>query len=146
VYPNDRVATFIAQNFIPVKIHIKQQPDTFKRFGVQWTPTLLTLDSGGVERYRFEGFLPVTDFLAQLALGLGHTAFAHEQWREAEERFRSIVRDFPETDAAPEALYWAGVSRYKGGDRAALADTAKQFQTSYAATSWAKKASVWASR
>src|SRR5207245_11796157 len=112
----DRVATFIAQNFIPVKIHIKQQPDTFKRFGVQWTPTLLTLDSSGVERYRFEGFLPVTDFLAQLALGLGHTAFAHEQWREAEERFRSIVRDFPVTDAGPEALYWAGVSRYKGDD------------------------------
>jgi len=146
VYPNDRVATFIAENFIPVKIHIKEQPDTFKRFGVQWTPTLLTLDSDGVERYRFEGFLPANDFLAQLALGLAHTAFAHEQWREAEGRFRSIVQDFPETDAAPEALYWAGVSRYKGGDPAALADTAKQFQSSYATTSWAKKASVWAIR
>ncbi len=119
------MATFIAQNFIPVKIHIKQQPDTFKRFGAQWTPTLVTLDRDGVERYRFEGFLPATDFLAQLALGLAHTAFARERWREAEERFRAIVRDFPETEAAPEALYWAGVSRYKGGDPAALADTAK---------------------
>jgi hypothetical protein len=95
VYPSDRVATFIAQNFIAVKIHIKQQPDTFKRFGVQWTPTLLTLDSDGVERYRFEGFLPANDFLAQLALGLAHSAFAHEQWRELEARFGSIVRDLP---------------------------------------------------
>jgi hypothetical protein len=138
------VATFLTRNFIPVKIHIKEQPDTFKRFGAQWTPTLVTLDSSGVERYRFEGFLPATDFLAQLALGLAHTAFAHEQWREAEDRFRAIVRDFPDTEAAPEALYWAGVSRYKGGDLAALADTAKQFKTTYGSTSWAKKASVWA--
>jgi hypothetical protein len=144
VYPNDRVAGFIGENFIPVKIHIKEQPDTFKRFRAQWPPTLVILDRDGVERHRFEGFLPASDFLAQLALGLAHAAFGREQWREAEERYRAVVRDFPATDAAPEALYWAGVSRYKAGDQTALADTAKRFQAAYPATSWAKKASVWA--
>ena len=48
------------------------------------------------------------------------------------------------TDAAPEALYWAGVARYKAtGDAAALSDTAGQFRQRYQESSWAKKASVW---
>lgn len=143
MYPAPRVASFITEHFIPVKVHVKEQPDTFKRFGAQWTPTFLILDPDGKERHRFEGFLPAPDLLAQLSLGLAHTAFAHERWADAEERYRGVVREFPQSDAAPEALYWAGVSRYKAGDVAALAETATQFTTMYADTSWAKKASVW---
>src|SRR2546422_4464255 len=33
-----------------------------------------------------------------------------QQWAEAERRFREIVEQLPDTDAAPEALYWAGVA------------------------------------
>ena len=48
------------------------------------------------------------------------------------------------TDAAPEALYWAGVARYKAtGDAAALAETAAEFANRYQDSAWAKKASVW---
>jgi len=35
------VERFITENFVPVKIHIKEQPATFERFGVQWTPTFV---------------------------------------------------------------------------------------------------------
>jgi len=128
-----------------VKIHVKEQPKTFERFGAQWTPTIVILDPDGTERHRFEGFLPGDDFLAQLKLGLAHSAFARQQWDEAERRFRDIVQALPESDAAPEALYWAGVAKYKGsGNAAALNDTAKQFKQRYAQSTWAKKASVWA--
>jgi hypothetical protein len=134
------------QSFVPIKIHVKEQPAAFKRFGVQWTPTLLVFDPSGAERHRFEGFLPADDFLAQLHLGLARAAFAGERWEEAERRFRHVVDGFPASEAAPEALYWAGVSRYKGtGDAAALKETARQFQTRHQTTVWAKKASVWAS-
>lgn len=45
---------------------------------------------------------------------------------------------------APEALYWAGVSRYKAtNDAAALAGTADAFARRYQDSVWAKKASVW---
>ena len=51
-----------------------------------------------------------------------------------------------DSEIAPEALYWAGVSRYKAtGDASALQETAKAFQLQYRDSSWAKKASVWAS-
>jgi len=75
---------------------------------------------------------------------LGHAAFTRQDWAEAERLFRSVVNDQPATEAAPEALYWAGVARYKGSkDAAALAETASAFAYRYTETSWAKKASVW---
>jgi hypothetical protein len=55
------------------------------------------------------------------------------------------VERHPQSDAAAEALYWAGVSRYKAsGDGSALQETAKAFQARYRDSTWAKKASVWA--
>ena len=128
-----------------MKIHVKEQPATFKRFGAQWTPTLEILDPDGTERYRFEGYLPPEDFLAQLELGLAKSAFAREQWGDAERKFRAIVRQFPKSEAAAESLYWAGVAKYKAtGDGSALADTAAAFKEKYRESAWAKKASVWA--
>lgn len=148
MFEDERVARFISENFLTGLIHARDQREDYKRFGerygAQWTPTILVLDSAGNAQHRIEGFLPADDFLAQLALGLAHAAFKREAWDEAEQRFRDVVERFPESDAAPEAQYWAGVARYKGtGDGAALADTARRFQARYRDTSWAKKASVW---
>jgi hypothetical protein len=139
------VAAFITENFIPVKLHIRDQQPAFARFGAQWTPTCIILDAEGKEHHRFEGFLPVDDFLAELHIGLAKVAFAHGDFAAAERRYREVVERFPNTDVAPEALYWAGVAKYKAtGDASALAATAEQFRTRYANSSWAKKASVWA--
>jgi len=130
-------------DIVPVKIHIKEQPAVFDRFAAQWTPTLVIFDPLGAERHRFEGFLPPEEFLAQLELGLAHAAFAGKRWAEAERRFRQIVDSFSTSDAAPEALYWAGVARYKGGDANALPETARLFKLKYPDSAWAKKSSVW---
>jgi hypothetical protein len=148
VYPDERVVKLVQDNFIPARVHVKEQPEDFRRLGqrynAQWTPTLLIIDPEGTERHRVEGFLPVEDILAQLTLGLAHSAFARQRWDEAERRFREVVDRFPNTESAPEALYWAGVSRYKGkGDASALGETARQFARRYQQSSWAKKASVW---
>lgn len=139
---------FVTDNFIPARVHVKDDSALFQKFGekygAQWTPTILELDSSGTERHRIEGFLPNDDFLSQLMLGRAHIAFAEEKWGEAEQRFREIVEKFADTDAAPEALYWAGVSPYKAThDNSSLKATAKDFRERYQGTPWAKKASVW---
>jgi Thioredoxin-like domain len=148
VYSDPRVVDFIQQHFTPVRAHVKQNPDDYKRlsarFNAQWTPTTLIVDGEGTERHRIEGFLPVDDFLSQLTLGLAKSAFARGNFAEAERLYRGIVEEYLDTDAAPEALYWAGVSKYKAtGDGSALGDTGRAFSTRYTDTSWAKKASVW---
>ncbi len=105
---------------------------------------MIVLDPEGTERHRLEGFLPAEDLLAQLELGLGHAAFARQQWAQAEQHYRRVVEQFPKTEAAPEAVYWAGVAKYKASnDPAALRETAQNFKQKYTDSSWAKKASVW---
>ena len=132
------------EHFLPVKVHIKEQPQTFERFGVQWTPTLVLLDSNGSERHRFEGYLPPDDFLVQLRLGLAHAERARGEWSRAATLYAELAEDPKAGEVAPEALYWAGVSRYKGGDQSALPETARLFQQRFPDSNWAKKASVWA--
>ena len=115
-----------------------------QRFEAQWTPTIIVLDSGGRERHRIEGFLPPDDFLAQLKLGLGQVHRSGQRFSDAERVFHEVVQELPNTEAAPAAQYWAGVSRYKGSnDPKALKDTAEAFKKRYTDTEWAKKASVW---
>jgi TolA-binding protein len=145
VYPDPEVGEFISTNFLPVRFDVRKDAQPMERFGANWTPTILILDSDGKERHRIEGFLPKDDFLGQLKLGLAHAAFVAKRFDEAERRFRDIVAQHPASDAAPEAQYWAGVSKYKGsGNGAALGETAQAFQQRYQDSPWAKKASVWA--
>lgn len=148
MYSDPRVARFISEQLEPVRVHVRDQKDEYKRlaerYDAQWTPTILILDSEGQERHRVEGFLPVDDFLSQVALGLAKSAFQRKDYDEAERRYHEIVDQFSATDAAAEALYWAGVSKYKGsGDASALKATNAAFRERYQDTAWAKKASVW---
>jgi len=115
------------------------------RFGANWTPTVMIVDPDGKEHYRIEGYLPADEFLPKLQLGYAHYLFKSGNFAESEKRFRQIVDAFPSNEAAPEALYWAGVSNYKGtGNGAALGETAKAFQSRYTDSPWAKRSTVWA--
>jgi len=148
VWPEERVARFVNETVIPARVHIKHDLELFKRYAERyqapWTPTILLLDPDGLEHYRIEGFLPADDLLAQLMLGRARLAFDQRQWADAERRFKEVVERFPQTDAAAEALYWAGVTPYKAtGDPSSLQQTAQAFKQRYQDTPWAKKASVW---
>jgi hypothetical protein len=138
------VSDHIAANFVPVRINLIQQPNGADRFGAVWTPTVLVVDAAGKEHYRLEGYLPASDLLEQLELGLGHAALGNKKWAEAQQHYDNVLRLSPHGFAAPEALYWAGVSRYRAsGNPQALAETARQFETRFQDSIWAKKASVW---
>ena len=148
MYPDERVARLINEHFVPARVHVKEQPEDFQRLGdrfnAHWTPTVLFLEPDGTERHRIEGFLPTEDFAAQLVLGLGKAAFARQQWDQAEKYFRNVVETYPEASAAPEALYWAGVARYKRtNDPSALKDTAGEFTRRYEDSEWATRSSIW---
>ena len=148
MYPDPRVVDFLTRHFVPVRVHPRHNPEAFStlgdRFNAHWTPTILIIDSSGAERHRIEGFLPADAFLAQLALGVAKAAFARKDYATAERLYKDVVDRFPETDAAPEAQYWSGVSRYQAtNDAAALKDTARAFAQRYKDSTWATKASIW---
>jgi TolA-binding protein len=138
------VSKFVSENFIPVKIHVKEQPDAFKRFGSPWTPTQILMDPDGVERHRIEGFSPVDDLLAQLQVGLAKSAFQKGRYEEAEKRFAAAYESYPKSGVAPEAAYWKGVAAYKATNKPEhLAETGRVLAEKYPNTDWARKASVW---
>jgi hypothetical protein len=148
VWPDQRTASLVTGEFLAARVHVKDQAADFKRFGAaygaQWTPTILMLDPGGVERHRIEGFLPLDDFLSEVWLGLGHIAFHAGAFKDAEGRFEEVLRRLPSSEGAPASQYWAGVSRYKAsGDPNDLKATAAAFKKRYQESVWAKKASVW---
>lgn len=105
---------------------------------------MLIMDSDGEERWRIEGYLTKTEFLAQLEMGLARMAFMHKQWADAEQRYAHVVERYPDTAAAPEAIYWRGVSQYKRtNDHTVLGAVAEQLNQAYPDSVWAQKASVW---
>ena len=144
MYPDPNVRQLITERFIPVRIHIKEQPTMWKRFDVRWTPTVVVLAPSGREGRRVEGYLPADELLGQLGLGLGFLAVERKDWPAARTEFDRVVERFPNTDAAPEALYWSGVAKYSAShDASALKELGREFRQRYTNTAWAKRASVW---
>jgi len=139
------VAGFINENFIPISVHIKENPAGFHRFDSVWTPTALILDENGKGRHRIEGYLPKDEFSAQLLLGVARVAFMQKKWKDAEALYDQILSDYPKSTAAPESVYWKAVSHYKGtNDHTVLGDVPKILQQKYPDSVWAKKAIPWA--
>lgn len=109
-----------------------------------WTPTQIILDSNGDETYRNEGYLPKEEFRAQLELGLARVAFMNKDWKDAERRYAEVLDRYPNSKAAPEALYWKGVSHYKGtNDHTVLGQLAEEFRQKYTDSIWALKTLAW---
>ncbi len=105
---------------------------------------MLIMNSGGEERWRIEGYLPKNEFRSQLEMGLARIAFMDKQWVDAEQRYGQIIERYAETAAAPEAVYWRGVSQYKRtNEHTVLGGVAQELREKYPQSVWAQKASVW---
>jgi hypothetical protein len=116
----------------------------WKRFDVRWTPTVLVMAPDGKEGRRVEGYLPADELLGQLYLGLGFLGVERKDWAAARTEFDRVVNELPNTSAAPEALYWAGVAKYSSShDASALRELNREFSQRYTDTAWAKRASIW---
>lgn len=112
------------------------------RLGANWTPTLCFLDPEGRERHRVIGWTPPGELAAQARLAIGKIRFGQGRWAEAESILLDTAERHAATEAAPEALYWVGASRYQrerkpDGIRAAWQDVARRWPGS----PWAIRAS-----
>jgi hypothetical protein len=135
---------FINENFIPLSVHIKENPKNFHRFDVSWTPTVLVMDPDGKERWRLEGYLSKDEFLANLEMGLGRVAFMKKDLAAAERHYTAVLEQYPDSKFAPEAVYWQGVTRYTAThDHNILGDVAKTFTEKYQDSIWAEKSLPW---
>ena len=82
--------------------------------------------------------------MAKLALGIAKAAFSRGNFHDSQRRFSDIAEQYPNSDVAPEAVYWSGVSSYKmTGEAVALQKAGQILHEKYPLSEWAKKASVY---
>lgn len=112
---------------------------------MEWTPCVVTLDSQVEEHHRFVGFLSAQETTAQLSLGWARVAFYDKDFSQTADLFDAVVKDFPYISAAPEAIWYRGVSRYQAsGDQAGLKATRVQLEENHPHSIWrGEKASAW---
>ena len=88
--------------------------------------------------------MPTNEFRPQLELGLARVAFMNKKWADANRRYSELLDRYPNSKAAPEALYWKGVSQYKAtNDHQVLGTLPAEFRKKYPDSSWALKTAAW---
>jgi hypothetical protein len=136
----EAVATEVAERVVPARVNVLTERELTKRLRVPWTPMFLFVDAEGVEHHRFIGYLPPDEFAAQIHLAGARAAFNRGAWEEASRRYAHLAEKFPETDAAPESVYWIGVCDFKRTkDVERIYAQAREVVRRYPGHIWAKK-------
>ena len=137
---DETVATEIRTVTVPVKVNVLSDRALCKKMNAVWTPIFAFVDGDGFEHHRFIGFLPPDEFCAQLHLARAKAAFAKADYAASGAAYQSIVDRWPQSDAAPEALYWTGVCDFKlTKNMQTLLDRCKAVPKRYPGHIWAKK-------
>jgi tetratricopeptide (TPR) repeat protein len=142
-YPNDKVIKFVDFNFVPVQINVSNKA-LVEQFKVTWTPAIILLDAEGNEAHRVVGFLPPEEFIPTFMVAKGKWYFNAGQFPEAQDLFEETLREYPGSVAAPEAIFFMGVSRYKmTHDARPLREAYDTLTADFPDSEWAKRAAPY---
>jgi tetratricopeptide (TPR) repeat protein len=114
-YPQDEVAATIAAHAIPLQFDNSKPENNRFLHGIHhiWTPDIRVLHHDGFELYRWDGFLPPSEFVARALCGFGLAYLRLKRFDQAEAVYVDALKRFSTTYAAPEAQYYLGVTRYR---------------------------------
>ncbi len=145
-YPDDAVSLAISTLFVPVQINTqdatRNTTETVQRFRQVWTPDLRIVDGEGIELYRWNGYLPPTEFLPQLLAGRAQALLRTGSGEGAADAYADILRRYPTSFVAPEVAYFAAVSRYRITHEASdLLGNWDHLQRRYPTSEWRTKQS-----
>lgn len=134
-YPDATVSQLVNTLFIPVQLDVTKEPKRADQFQVIWTPNINIVDTRGRVSYHLEGWLSPSEFAAMLLLGLGHHALKNKRYENAVSHFKSIYDRYPQSEFAPEGLYYLAVGKYMASHDAeqliqGWGDLRNQFPTS----------------
>ena len=139
-FPEPKVVSFIVEHVVPLRFPYDHKP-LAERFQVKWTPCLVTLDSEGREHHRTVGFLSPEELIPSLILGRAKVHFDHEEFEPALRNLEVVLKDYPKSGAAPEAMFIRGVCLYKTThDAKALKEAYERLQGDYPGSEWTKRA------
>jgi tetratricopeptide (TPR) repeat protein len=141
-YPETTVRDAVEALTVPYQLDNTDETkaEILERYRHVWTPDLRLLDADGTELYRWNGYLPPAEFTAQLIAGVGQARLRRKEFDAAAERYEEVVRRFPTARAAPEALYFLAVSKYRAsGNASDLLHNWHELEKTYPASEWTVK-------
>lgn len=142
-YPDEKVAGFLAREFVPARVSVKESDEAAFIFKPTWTPTLLCMHPHGLVHYRAVGFVPPDEFVPEFLVARGLAAFNQDQYQAAMHYFATVLHDSPQSVHAPQAQYWLAVAEYKQtGSRDALIGGWKKVKERYVDSYWARKVPI----
>ena len=112
-YPNPDVIDFVSDNFVPVQLNQSENLELFRQNKVVWTPTITVCDALGTELMKWIGYLPSAEFLPKVKFVLAWTKIIEQDYAKASTILEEIGSMHKNSFAAPEALYWLGVAKWK---------------------------------
>jgi tetratricopeptide (TPR) repeat protein len=114
-YLQTEVAETILAHSVPLQFDNSKKENNFFLHGIHhiWTPDVRILNHDGYELYRWDGFLPPSEFIARTLCGFGLAYLRLKRFEQAEAMYVDVLKRFSTTYAAPEAQYYLGVTRYR---------------------------------
>lgn len=139
-YPDEKVFDFVKTTVVPLRIPADSEP-LATNFTLRWTPTLIILDTKGIEHSRTVGFIAPEEFIPTMLLGIAKTYYELGDFNPAIENLEKIIHGYRQSFAAPEAIYYRAVCGVKtvhdiGGLKKAYELLAKEYPQS----EWVKRA------
>jgi thioredoxin-related protein len=141
-YPKQNVIDMLDRHVIPVRTPF--DGELAREFEAKWTPFLLFLDTNKKAHHKIVGFLPPEELIPAILLGVGKTFFDAQKLDRAMNMFDEVIKEHPSNHAAPEAVYFRGVSEYKKTHSAEpLKQVYERLRAEYPETEWAKRAAPY---
>jgi TolA-binding protein len=114
-YPQAAVVNAIVAHGVPVQIDNSKAENNRFLHGIHhiWTPDIRILYHDGYELYRWDGFLPPSEFVARTLCGFALAYLRLKRFDQAEAIYVDVLKNFSTSYAAPEAQYYLGVTRYR---------------------------------
>jgi hypothetical protein len=102
-YPDPRTVDFVSKFLIAFRVSTEMWGRLAGSYGIQYTPTVLTVDGDAREHHRSVGFLPPDEFVPSLMLGSGKMYLNNRSIRMALTMFEKILLAYPRSGFAAEA-------------------------------------------
>ena len=102
-YSDSRTVEFINRFMIPCRANTQSFGNLAGSYGIQYTPTVLTLDGDGREHNRTEGFLDAKEFIPSLMLGVGKTDFSNKLVKRAIAMIDMLLIEYPMSRVVSDA-------------------------------------------
>lgn len=102
-YPDPRTVDFISEHMIAHRVDVASRGALAMTYHIQYTPTIITLDSEGFECHRTVGFLPPLEFVPSLMLGVARAEFNARRFKRCLGLIQRILANYPHSKCVPEA-------------------------------------------